>query len=70
MKSILAGVNIYRYLGFQTFVGKIVGVVSANAAGLSIGKEGPFVHISGIIAHKLCKLRIFKNIKSNNTLRN
>jgi len=53
MKAILAGVNIYRYLGFQTFVGKILGVISANAAGLSIGKEGPFVHISGIIANKL-----------------
>ena len=53
MKAILAGVNIYRYLGTQTFIGKIIGVISANASGLSIGKEGPFVHISGINANKL-----------------
>ena len=32
---------------------KLIGIISANAAGLSIGKEGPFVHISGIVANKL-----------------
>jgi chloride channel 2 len=53
MKAILAGINIYRYLGFQTMFGKMVGVIAANASGLSIGREGPFVHISGIIANKL-----------------
>lgn len=26
MKSILAGVNIYRYLSFQTLIGKIIGL--------------------------------------------
>jgi chloride channel 2 len=70
MKAILAGINIYKYLGLQTLLAKIIGIVSANAAGLSIGKEGPFVHISGIIAHKLTNLRFFRNIKANHTLSN
>ena len=53
MKSILAGVNIYRYLSFQTLIGKIIGLTAALSAGLSIGKEGPFVHLAGGVTNKL-----------------
>jgi chloride channel 2 len=69
MKSILAGVNIYRYLSFQTVIGKIIGVYSGYAAGLSIGKEGPFVHLAGGITNKLSKLNFFKDIKNNHSLK-
>ena len=69
MKSILAGVNIYRYLSFQTVIGKIIGLYAGFAAGLSIGKEGPFVHLAGGITNKLSKLRPFKEIKLNHSLR-
>lgn len=57
MKSILTGVNIYRYLSFRTTISKIVGLTSALAAGLSVGKEGPFVHLAGGVTHKLCDLK-------------
>jgi len=71
MKSILAGVNIFRFLSFPTLSSKIVGLIAASGAGLSIGKEGPFVHISAIIAHKLCKhVPFFKHILENTTLHN
>jgi len=69
LKSILAGVNIYRYLSFQTFIGKIVGLFSGLAAGLSIGREGPFVHLSAAIANKLAKLKCFSDIESNQTVK-
>ncbi len=63
MKSILSGVNIYRYLSFQTLIGKIIGLTAGLCAGLSIGKEGPFVHIAGAIANKLSKFQLFRGIK-------
>ena len=69
MKSILAGVNIYRYLSFQTVIGKIIGLYSGFAAGLSIGKEGPFVHLAGGITNKLAKLKPFHDIKNNHSLK-
>jgi chloride channel 2 len=69
MKSILAGVNIYRYLSFQTLIGKIIGLTAALSAGLSIGKEGPFVHLAGGVTNKLCKLPCFKDIQNNHSLK-
>lgn len=45
-------------------IGKIIGVWSNFCAHLSIGKEGPFVHISACIAHKLGKLSFFKDINN------
>ena len=53
MKSILAGVNIYRYLSFQTLIGKIIGLMAGISAGLSIGREGPLVHLAGGVTNKL-----------------
>lgn len=70
MKSILAGVHLSKYLSFPTFFSKILGLVAASAAGLSIGKEGPFVHVSAIIGNKLMKLGMFKSLHDNLTIRN
>lgn len=70
MKAILGGVNIYRYLSLQTLSAKVIGLISASAAGMSIGKAGPMVHINCIIAQKLTKLSIFSHIYENATLRN
>jgi H+/Cl- antiporter ClcA len=69
LKSILAGVNIYRYLSFRTLLGKILGIFSALSAGLSVGKEGPFVHVSAGIVNKLSKFKPFKDIYYNQSLK-
>lgn len=69
MKGILGGLHIFRYLSFQTLSAKVIGLISASAAGMSIGKAGPMVHINCIIAQKLTKLSIFGNIYENATLR-
>lgn len=63
LKTILSGVSIVRYLSFKTLVSKVIGLISAIASGLSIGYEGPFVHISAILANKLCSLPMFRHFK-------
>ncbi|CAG9335796.1 unnamed protein product [Blepharisma stoltei] len=70
IKSILSGVRINRFLSYRIFYAKVLGFISACAAGLSIGSEGPYVHISGIIANKLTKIKIFRHLRVNLTLRN
>ena len=69
LKSILAGVNIYRYLSFRTLIGKILGLFAGLSAGLSIGKEGPFVHVAAGIVNKLSKFGPFKEIYTNHSLK-
>lgn len=55
IKTILSGFVIKGYLGKWTFTVKSICMVLVTAAGLSLGKEGPFVHIAccigNIISH-------------------
>uniref|UniRef100_A0A0G4HDE0 Chloride channel protein n=1 Tax=Chromera velia CCMP2878 TaxID=1169474 RepID=A0A0G4HDE0_9ALVE len=59
MKTILTGVNIPNFFSCRTFLAKTSGLVAALAGGLSVGKEGPFVHIAAIIAYNLSRIPIF-----------
>ena len=63
MKAIMSGVKIRRFFSLKTLICKSVGIVLALGGGLSIGKEGPFVHISGIVSHHISKLGVFSHIK-------
>lgn len=56
MKTILRGVVLNEYLTFRTLIAKIVGLTFTLGSGLPLGKEGPFVHISSIVATLLSKL--------------
>lgn len=44
-KTILSGFIIHGFLGKWTLLIKAVGVMLAVSAGLSLGKEGPLVHV-------------------------
>lgn len=46
IKTILSGFIIRGYLGKWTLMIKSVGMMLAVSAGLSLGKEGPFVHVA------------------------
>ncbi|XP_063416517.1 H(+)/Cl(-) exchange transporter 4-like isoform X3 [Mytilus trossulus] len=46
IKTILSGFIIRGYLGKWTLLTKSVGMMLAVSAGLSLGKEGPFVHVA------------------------
>ena len=65
MKAIIGGATIKEYISYQTLCSKIVGLVAATASGLSVGREGPFVHISCIFADKISSIPIFKVAKDS-----
>jgi chloride channel 2 len=60
----MAGVNLPNMLSFRTYVAKVLGMVFMLASGMSLGKEGPFVHISGCIASFLP----YRKAQENRTL--
>ena len=61
----MAGVNLPNMLSFKTYVSKVLGMVFMLSSGMSMGKEGPFVHISGCIANCLP----YQSIQTNKTLK-
>eukprot|EP00112_Aurelia_sp_Birch-Aquarium-sp1_P022710 Seg65.8 transcript_id=Seg65.8/GoldUCD/mRNA.D3Y31 product="Chloride channel protein 2" protein_id=Seg65.8/GoldUCD/D3Y31 len=66
MKVILRGTILRRYLSFPTFISKTVGLIAALGSGIPIGKEGPFVHISSMVARMLSKfIKAFHGIYVN-----
>ena len=69
LKSILAGVYIYKYLSLKTLICKVFGLFGALCAGFPIGKEGPYVHISACISNKLAKIKYFEDISTDNILK-
>jgi chloride channel 7 len=46
----LNGINYHNFIGLNTLVTKVVGVVLAVAASMRVGKEGPLAHIGAIVA--------------------
>jgi len=50
MKTILNGSDRKYYLKLKFLIGKVIALPAVIAGNLLVGKEGPFVHISSIIA--------------------
>ncbi|KAJ1023093.1 hypothetical protein NDA16_003246 [Ustilago loliicola] len=63
VKCILSGFVIHGYLGFWTLFTKSVGLTLSVASGLSLGKEGPFVHIASCVGNIVC--RAFPKYENN-----
>lgn len=53
IKTILSGFIIRGYLGKWTLIIKSVGIMLSVSSGLSLGKEGPMVHIASCIGKSL-----------------
>ncbi|GMR58073.1 hypothetical protein PMAYCL1PPCAC_28268, partial [Pristionchus mayeri] len=63
MKTILRGVILKEYLTIRTFLVKTVGLTLILGSGLPLGKQGPFVHLSSIVASQLSRqIHSFKGI--------
>lgn len=60
LKTILSGVNIYRYLSFKTLCVKFIVLVLILSQGLPIGKEGSFIHFGAIVAHTISSQKFFR----------
>ena len=56
VKVILSGFVVHGYLGVQTLVIKTLALILSDSSGLSIGKEGPFVHIATCIGNIACRM--------------
>ncbi|EFX00498.1 voltage-gated chloride channel protein [Grosmannia clavigera kw1407] len=56
VRVILSGFVLHGFLGFQTLVVKSLGLVLSVASGLSLGKEGPYVHIATCVGNIACRL--------------
>ncbi|XP_077445694.1 H(+)/Cl(-) exchange transporter 5-like isoform X1 [Stigmatopora argus] len=67
IKTILSGFIIRGYLGKWTLLIKTVTLVLAVSSGLSLGKEGPLVHVACCCANILC--RFFTKYRKNEAKR-
>jgi chloride channel 2 len=70
MKTVLSGINIYRYFSFNAAVGKVIGLFAILVAGPSVGKVGPYVHISCLICNRLMKINYFSKINKSTSSKN
>ena len=66
--TILGGVVVKKYLGGWTLLIKCIALILSVGAGLSLGKEGGFVHIACCVANILC--RYFPEFKNNQYKKN
>ncbi|KAF2803648.1 uncharacterized protein BDZ99DRAFT_427109 [Mytilinidion resinicola] len=63
VKVILSGFVLHGYLGLRTLVIKTLGLILSVASGLSLGKEGPYVHIATCVGNIAC--RLFSKYRDN-----
>ena len=62
MKAILSGTIKPVLLSPSLIAAKLGGLVCAISAGLSVGKEGPFVHTAAAVADNIMRLAPFKSL--------
>ncbi len=63
-RVIMGGVPIYRFLSMRTYIGRIIGLTSSIAAGLSVGKEGPFINLAACLTQALSRVPIFRSVRN------
>ena len=60
LKTMLTGVEIDGYLALPVAGAKVLSLVCALGAGLSVGREGPLVHVSACLAEALMRAPPFR----------
>ena len=56
VKVILSGFVLHGYLGVKTLLAKSLALILSVGSGMSIGKEGPYVHIATCIGNIACRM--------------
>ncbi|KAG7666145.1 uncharacterized protein J8A68_000316 [[Candida] subhashii] len=67
VKTILSGFVIRRFLGTYTLIAKTIALIFAIASGMSLGKEGPYVHLATCVGN--IASRFFPFIHNNELLK-
>ena len=70
VKAVISGLKIPNFFEYKTLILKFFTVTLLVGAGISMSKEGAFVHIAVIISYKLMKTKFFQFIYKNPTRRN
>eukprot|EP00737_Agarophyton_chilense_P001094 gb/GEZJ01001215.1/.p1 GENE.gb/GEZJ01001215.1/~~gb/GEZJ01001215.1/.p1 ORF type:complete len:1097 (-),score=149.60 gb/GEZJ01001215.1/:2925-6215(-) len=65
MKCVLSGVLLKKMLNWKTLLSKSIGLIFSLSSEISIGRLGPFIHISGIIAALVSKIPLFESLGSS-----
>lgn len=65
LKSVLGGVQIYKFLHWKVWVAKFFGLMAVLASGIGSGKEGPLIHMSAMCGYNLGKLPWFRNVMAD-----
>ncbi|RSM06345.1 hypothetical protein CEP52_005771 [Fusarium oligoseptatum] len=63
VRVILSGFVLHGFLGVRTLFIKMVALILSVASGMSLGKEGPYVHMAACVGNILC--RIFSKYDQN-----
>ncbi|KAI1000911.1 H(+)/Cl(-) exchange transporter 3 [Podosphaera aphanis] len=63
VRVILSGFVLHEFLGVKTLVIKTIALIFSVSSGLSVGKEGPFIHIASCVGNIAC--RIFPKYEKN-----
>jgi chloride channel 3/4/5 len=63
VRVILSGFVLHGFLGVRTLLIKMVALILSVASGMSLGKEGPYVHMAACVGNILC--RIFSKYDRN-----
>lgn len=56
VRVILSGFVLHGFLGVRTLVFKTISLILSVSSGLSLGKEGPYVHIATCVGNIACRL--------------
>ncbi|KAJ4857343.1 voltage gated chloride channel domain-containing protein [Trichoderma breve] len=56
VRVILSGFVLHGFLGLRTLILKMLSLILSVSSGLSIGKEGPFVHMATCVGNIACRL--------------
>jgi chloride channel 3/4/5 len=67
VRVILSGFVLHGFLGLKTLIVKMAALILSVASGLSLGKEGPYVHIATCVGNIAC--RLFNKYDSNDAKR-
>eukprot|EP01118_Nematostelium_gracile_P020482 TRINITY_DN9940_c0_g1_i1.p1 TRINITY_DN9940_c0_g1~~TRINITY_DN9940_c0_g1_i1.p1 ORF type:complete len:348 (+),score=86.81 TRINITY_DN9940_c0_g1_i1:89-1045(+) len=68
MKCIISGSLLKGVLAPKAMITKALGITMALGSGMILGKEGPFIHLTCIMANQLARLPVFHMIRTNEQL--